>query len=99
MPSISSTLVKMHKSTQGGNSTGKLFPVKALQQEKISIHQVLYTMELIVEGHTTSGIERGYKLLTSENTSLNSNKSRVLHTRYVRLGGIFEKGGPYFSLI
>ena len=44
MPSISSTLLKMCKPTRGRNSTGKLFPVKALQHEKISIHQVIYTM-------------------------------------------------------
>ena len=44
MPSISSTLVKMRKPTRGRNSAGKLFPVKALLQEKISIRQVKYTM-------------------------------------------------------
>ena len=63
MPSISSTLVKVCKLTRERNSTGKLFPVKALKQEKISIHQVIYTMFLIVEGHTISGVERGYDIV------------------------------------
>jgi len=40
-------------------------------------------------------------LWTSENTSRHSNKSRVLHTRYVRLGGYIWDGGalPFLTNI
>jgi len=55
-----------------------------------------------VEGSTVwVDPNRSNSLWTSENTSRHSNKSRVLHTWYVRLGGyIWARGGPsHFSLI
>ena len=42
MPSISSTLVKVRKPTWGEIPPENYSQVKALQQEKISIHQVIY---------------------------------------------------------
>jgi len=52
-----------------------------------------------VEGSTVwVDPNRSNSLWTSENTSRHSNKSRVLHTWYVRLGGyIWARGGPPIS--